>query len=480
MRIHRPLLRAGFTLVELLVVIAIIGVLIALLLPAVQSAREAARRSQCQNNLKQQALAVQNYASAFSTLPSSQRPPGGARLAWLTQALPYLDAQAAYDKYDQSQNWSSPVANTTAGYTVPNSVVSSTRISALECPSSNPSTADPSRLDDDPDVHTQSASATPPEKGYYGTNVGISTSAVAGAWPNSALGGAGRFAAPSDYAAVTQVEAILQALPAESTASTPPGATTESQTQIAYAAALLGGGGASAVDGYSYGILQKNAKPRLADVRDGLSNTILLAESAGRPWLWTKANGKVVKVNNSDNDIGSATEPPGTIKHDRVNGGGWSRPASDISLLGSDPTGTIFPGYYINRTNGVSVDGATWTYTSPNDFLSGTPTANALTGVTYANLASNLSVQPTTPYYGGPGSGIYNIFNGYDPSAGAYSVNGTGQPFSFHPGGTHVALGDGSVKFISENIPIRLFARLVTRDQDEPVDGSYYEPFAPH
>ena len=474
MRIHRPKSRAGFTLVELLVVIAIIGVLIALLLPAVQQAREAARRAQCTNNLKQQALAVANYASTFGTLPSSQRPPGGARLSWLTQSLPYLDQQATYDKYDQSQNWSTAVPNTAGGYNVPNSVVSSTRISSLECPSSNPSTADPTRLDDDPDIHTQQTQTAPIEKGFYGTNVGLPTSTTIGVWPNSSPTlTPGRFAAPTDYAAVTHVEAILQALPAQST---------EASTQKAYAAIPLGGsaGAIAAVDGYGFGILQKNAHPRLADVRDGLSNTILIAESAGRPWLWTKVNGKVVKVNNVDNDIGSQTETPASVTHDRVNGGGWSRPASDISLLGSDPTGTIFPGYYINRSNGVSLDGVTWAYASGNDYLSGTPAANGVTQTTYANLASTLTVQPTTPYYSTLGTGIYNIFNGYDTGAAAYSVNGTGQPFSFHPGGLLVALGDGSVKFLSENIPIRLVARLVTRDQDEPVDGSYYEAFPPH
>jgi prepilin-type N-terminal cleavage/methylation domain-containing protein len=87
-------LPSAFTLVELLVVIAIIGILVALLLPAIQAAREAARRSQCQNNLKQLGLAIQNYESTTKTLP-----PGcaqGEGTAWSAFIMPYLEEGVAF------------------------------------------------------------------------------------------------------------------------------------------------------------------------------------------------------------------------------------------------------------------------------------------------------------------------------------------------------------------------------------------------
>src|SRR5437764_3309229 len=93
--------RAGFTLVELLVVIAIIGVLVALLLPAVQMAREAARRTQCSNHLKQLGLGAQNFVDVRGWLPPNRQGnvPGTSpsTVAWLTWAvlmLPYIEQQS--------------------------------------------------------------------------------------------------------------------------------------------------------------------------------------------------------------------------------------------------------------------------------------------------------------------------------------------------------------------------------------------------
>ena len=99
-----PRLR-GFTLIELLVVIAIIAVLIALLLPAVQSAREAARRSQCVNNMMQLAIAVVNYESSHEILPPGVvnptgpivDQPKGYHFGWLTQVLPYCEMRNVYN-----------------------------------------------------------------------------------------------------------------------------------------------------------------------------------------------------------------------------------------------------------------------------------------------------------------------------------------------------------------------------------------------
>src|SRR6188768_3901810 len=100
--------RRGFTLVELLVVIAIIGVLVALLLPAVQAAREAARRMQCTNNLKQLGLALANYETAIKSYPPGafwQYPPDTNALkgSCLLHLLPFMEQQNIYDQVDFKQ-----------------------------------------------------------------------------------------------------------------------------------------------------------------------------------------------------------------------------------------------------------------------------------------------------------------------------------------------------------------------------------------
>jgi len=145
----------GFTLIELLVVIAIIAVLIALLLPAVQQAREAARRTQCKNNLKQIGLAMHNYHDAFSLFPASSYnlgiggpaqywtplPPTYKNTNGMVMLLPYLDQQPLYNRYDQNQagSWSYVYGAYTqaqqAGNANNNAPVTLTKLTVLLCPS---------------------------------------------------------------------------------------------------------------------------------------------------------------------------------------------------------------------------------------------------------------------------------------------------------------------------------------------------------
>ena len=346
--------KAGFTLVELLVVIAIIGVLVALLLPAVQAAREAARRTSCTNNLKNIALAMLNFHDSHRALPASNRPPGATtnpRYSAFMLLLPYCEEQNVYDLYDRSLNWSSPVPS--KGGTS-NAQLVGTKLPIFVCPS-NP---DDDRLDGDSQFSDQ-------------------------AYPDWA---SSRCAAPTDYSVIFAVT-----------------------TQLANLTDASGNFVIDQVTNPTMGLLgmcPKNSVPQLRQVSDGTANTIMLAEVAGRPFLWQKGS----KANLPDH---------------RVNGGGWARPASDIGISGSTPDGTISPGVCaINCTNG-------------DDVYRVSPGNNGL-----------------TPYK--------NPTNGY-----SYGTDGTGEPYSFHSSGANFAFGDGSVHFLQETIDIRVFARLATRAGNE-------------
>jgi prepilin-type N-terminal cleavage/methylation domain-containing protein len=128
-------MRRGFTLVELLVVIAIIAVLIGLLLPAVQSAREAARRASCLNKIKQLGLAIHNYENSRSRFPVGAEnavypiPQSGtttiAGTSWIVHILPLLEEQALYDRYNFAAQYND----------ASNAVVGNTVVPALYCPS---------------------------------------------------------------------------------------------------------------------------------------------------------------------------------------------------------------------------------------------------------------------------------------------------------------------------------------------------------
>ncbi len=116
---------AGFTLVELLVVLAIVGLLVALALPAVQFAREAARRMHCQSNLRQMGVAMAGFESAMGHLPPGRDARHSWDHSWCTAILPQLEQSALHGQYDYARGWDDPA----------NAPVASAELAVFRCPS---------------------------------------------------------------------------------------------------------------------------------------------------------------------------------------------------------------------------------------------------------------------------------------------------------------------------------------------------------
>lgn len=209
--------QGAFTLVELLVVIAIVGILVALLLPAIQAAREASRRIACENHLKQIGLAVHNFESAQGRFPpGSVNGPFAAagvttatKHGWVVFVLPYIEEQAVYNLY----RWDAD-----GGGGSDSAGARTVQMKPLQCPS-----AESNRTLD---------------------------------WQNPKTGEWLRNNACTDYAAAMTVDSAL----AEQGLINP-------------------------VSNYD-GVLSFNFMARFADISDGISQTILIAEAAGRPALW--------------------------------------------------------------------------------------------------------------------------------------------------------------------------------------------------
>lgn len=224
--------RGAFTLVELLVVIAIIGILVGLLLPAVQAAREAARRMQCSNNVKQIGLAMHNYESAYKTFPIAwwMDIPGGTNLAaangntWGFALLPFMEQGNLYNQFNQQF----PAMNELGPIAQANVEVIKTPLQVYKCPSSPYST----------------------DALYIGDASGAGVPVT---WE----------AAGSDYIATTGVRGAFARIAYSGNA----GGSRHGALQVA-------------------GLFGSNRKGKIGAMTDGTSNTFLVGERTGGPEIY--------------------------------------------------------------------------------------------------------------------------------------------------------------------------------------------------
>ncbi|ADG69207.1 protein of unknown function DUF1559 [Planctopirus limnophila DSM 3776] len=347
---QRQIIRTGFTLIELLVVIAIIAILIALLLPAVQQAREAARRTQCRNNLQQLVLAIHNYMAAHEVLPPGSQNatgpvhnlPDGYHMGWMTQILPYIEQPAAFRHIDF----------TSSVYSQANQPVRGRAFSVMQCPSS---------------VNTFSDESLPQSWGGSTSYAGVHH--PVGAYVNSG----------------------------------------------------------------QLGVFFLNSSVRYEEIEDGSSNTLFLGEYedprdygpgtllVNLSWMsGTRAslrNGGL-RINEWRSQISNQFQGP-------MN-----------PLGGEENAGEMLPGWIDETTSEETPDEAT-----------SDPVAQP--GESAGEPEKTLTPEEITQ------AQIDRIVAKIGPATGGFS--------SLHTGGCHFALGDGSVRFLSENIDMKTFRMLMDR-----------------
>lgn len=342
--------RTGFTLIELLVVIAIIAVLIALLLPAVQQAREAARRTQCKNNLKQLGLASASYESTHSRLPSAGKGADvnlinlyGFPNSYFTGILPFMDQAPVYQQFNLSLHYTNSSSSN-------NATAARTKITAFLCPSNALSQPDPQGFgttDYDPPEYTDINPLTGLKSGLAGNTIGP--------YPT---------------------------------------------------------GGGTSLNDLKEGMHGLYPAP-ISAVTDGLSNTIAVYECAGKPagiagkYSWTFTIGGCPGIDTSLMPGGGSFGAPNR----------WADGAASAGFNGQ----------------------ASNTAAGPNQYINGNKT-------------------PT----GGPSNCPWTTLN-CGPNM---------EPFSLHVGGTHALMGDGSVRFLSENMYWLTLRNLVARS-DGNVIGDF-------